>query len=128
MHQRIALGLTLLAGVAIGATAIQGLHAQAKPPAYYVTMNDVTDQVNYIKEFVSKSTPTIQSAGGHFLVRGGAVTGLKGEAPKSRIVIIQFDNMDKLLAWWKSPANTDSQKIGDKYATIHSFAVEGAPQ
>ena len=91
-------------------------------------MNDVTDQANYVKEFVSKTTPTTQSAGGHFLVRGGAVTGLKGEAPKSRIVITQFDNMDKLLAWWKSPANTDLQQIGDKYATIHSFAVEGAPQ
>jgi hypothetical protein len=36
MNQRIALGLTLLAGVAIGVTAIQGLHAQAKPPAYVV--------------------------------------------------------------------------------------------
>jgi hypothetical protein len=44
MHQRIALGLTLLTGVAIGATAIQGLHAQTKPLAYYVIpilkMND----------------------------------------------------------------------------------------
>jgi hypothetical protein len=46
MNQRIALGLTLLAGVAIGATAIQGLHAQAKPPAFLVIpilkINDAT--------------------------------------------------------------------------------------
>jgi len=34
MNQRIVSGLTLLAGIAIGATAIQGLHAQAKPPTY----------------------------------------------------------------------------------------------
>src|SRR5271154_5286817 len=37
-------GLTMLAGVAIGAFAVQGLHAQAKPPSYVVIditkMND----------------------------------------------------------------------------------------
>ena len=36
MNRSIATGLTLLAGAAIGATAIQGLHAQAKPPTYVV--------------------------------------------------------------------------------------------
>ena len=45
MNQRIALGLTLLAGIAIGATAIQGLHAQAKPKAYLVTELQVLDPI-----------------------------------------------------------------------------------
>ena len=44
MNQRIALGLTLLAGVVIGATAIQGLHAQAKPQAIVVVdIREITD-------------------------------------------------------------------------------------
>ena len=29
-------GLSMLAGAALGAGAIQALHAQAKPPVYYV--------------------------------------------------------------------------------------------
>jgi uncharacterized protein (DUF1330 family) len=123
-----AVTLAMLAGFGLGAAVIQGLHAQAKPPGFYIAMNDVTDRDNYINEFSKKSTAISKAAGGHFLVQGGQATGLKGEAPKSRIVIIQFDSMDKLLAWFKSPENTDAQKIADKYATVHSFAVEGVAQ
>src|SRR3984957_19307213 len=39
MNQRIVLGLTLLAGVAIGATAIGGLNAQNKTPGAYAVVD-----------------------------------------------------------------------------------------
>ncbi len=39
MHHVI--GLSMLAGIALGAAAMQGLHAQAKPPVY-----TVADQYN----------------------------------------------------------------------------------
>ena len=32
------------------------------------------------------------------------------------------------MAWFKSAENTDYQKIAAKYATVHSFAVEGLAQ
>ena len=35
--------LAMLAGVALGAIAVQTLHAQTKPPVYYVAEVDVTD-------------------------------------------------------------------------------------
>jgi uncharacterized protein (DUF1330 family) len=124
MKTKYAIALAIVSAVA-GAGAVQSLHAQAKPPALYIAMNDVHDRANYIKEFVAKTIPIIEAAGGHFLARGGAITKIKGEAPKERIVIVEFENLDKLLAWWNSSTNADAQKIGDKYATIHSFAVEG---
>jgi len=34
MKSRYAVALSLLAGTAVGAAAVQGLHAQAKPPVY----------------------------------------------------------------------------------------------
>src|SRR5262249_40656258 len=37
MKTRYAVALSMIAGIAIGAAAIQGLHAQAKPKAYLVT-------------------------------------------------------------------------------------------
>ncbi len=42
--------VALAAGVAIGGAAVQGLHAQAKPPAYVVSEIDVTDKDAYVKE------------------------------------------------------------------------------
>jgi hypothetical protein len=45
MNRSIALGLAMLAGGAIGATAVNGLHAQAKPSVYYISAIDVTNPV-----------------------------------------------------------------------------------
>jgi uncharacterized protein (DUF1330 family) len=120
--------LALVTGFGLGAAAIEGLHAQSKPPAFYIAMNEVTDQPNYIKEFSSKTTPATKAAGGRFIVQGGQVTALIGDPPKGRIVIEQWDDMDKLLAWFHSPENTDLLKTAAKYATLHVFAVEGVPQ
>jgi len=88
-------------------------------------MNQVNDRDHYLNDFASKAAPLITSAGGRFIVRSGQATKLEGEPPKSRIVIIRFDNMDKLMAWYKSPKAAELQKIGDKYATVNSFEVEG---
>jgi hypothetical protein len=39
MKIRYVVALSLLTGVAIGGAAIQGLHAQAKPPVYFIGEN-----------------------------------------------------------------------------------------
>jgi uncharacterized membrane protein YgdD (TMEM256/DUF423 family) len=43
MKTRYTVALSMLAGVALGAVAVQGLQAQAKPKAYIVTETEVTD-------------------------------------------------------------------------------------
>jgi uncharacterized protein (DUF1330 family) len=125
MNQRIALGLAMLAGVAIGATAIQGLHAQAKPPAFFIAENTVTNQDGYTKEFLPPVTKSIQDEGGKFLARGGKTVSYLGPPPAPRVVVIQFESMDKAQAWMNSSSNKAAQAIGDKYATFRGYAVEG---
>jgi hypothetical protein len=46
----------MLAGAALGAAAIQGLHAQAKPPVYTVSEIQITDLDPYLKEFSARSS------------------------------------------------------------------------
>jgi hypothetical protein len=50
MNTRIKVAVGVLAGVALGALAVEGLHAQAKPPVYYVAEIDVTNPEAYAKE------------------------------------------------------------------------------
>jgi hypothetical protein len=50
MNRHIALGLAMVAGAALGAAAVQGLHAQAKPPIYLVTEIDAPNMEAYVKE------------------------------------------------------------------------------
>jgi len=69
MNQRIALGLVLLAGVVIGATGIQTLHAQAKVPLYLVSEIDVTNPDAYGKEYAPKAQALIKASGGRFVAR-----------------------------------------------------------
>ncbi|MEK9285705.1 MULTISPECIES: DUF1330 domain-containing protein [unclassified Bradyrhizobium] len=123
----------MLAGVAIGGLAAEGLHAQAKPPVYYVAEIDVTNPDAYAKEYVPKAQALIKAAGGRFLAIGGAatadggkVTAFDGDAPK-RVVVQVWDSMEKIKAWRANPEYIEHRKLGEKYAKFRSFAVDGAP-
>jgi uncharacterized protein (DUF1330 family) len=127
MKNQYSIALAMLTGIGVGAVAVQGLHAQAKPPVYYIAQNDVSDADAYVKEFASKVPATVKAHGGRFLVRGGKVTALDGEPPKARVVVQVYDSMEQLKGWFNSPEYQALRKIGTKYATFHTFAVEGVP-
>jgi uncharacterized protein (DUF1330 family) len=120
--------IALLAGVAIGAIVVQSLHAQAKPPAYVVTEIDVTNLDAYLKEYAPLAQASIKAAGGRQLAVGQNVVALEGTPPKKRVSIQQWESIEKAQAWRTSAPYKEARKIGDKYATFRSFAVEGLPQ
>jgi uncharacterized protein (DUF1330 family) len=120
--------LSLVAGIAVGATGIAALHAQAKPPAYVVAEIDVLDAAPYDKEYVPPAAKAIVDGGGKYIVRGGETTSFYGDPPKSRIAIMMFESMDKAKVAFGSPAFKAAKAIGDKYAKFRVYAVEGLPQ
>ena len=67
----------------------------------------------------------VQAKGGRFLVQGGKVTLLAGNAPAPRIVIQQWDNMETLTSWYNSDEQKKLRDIQAKFAKVHSFVVEG---
>jgi uncharacterized protein (DUF1330 family) len=125
MNTKYKYALAMGASFALGAVVVQGLHAQAKPPAYVVTEITVKDQEGFMKEFAVPGMKPIQEAGGKFLARGGTPISLTGASPAPRVTILQFDNVDKAQEWWNSPAMKDLKPIGDKYATFQTYLVEG---
>jgi uncharacterized protein (DUF1330 family) len=92
----------MIAGAALGGAAIQGLHAQAKPLAYVITEVEILDQAAF-NEFSPKVPATMQPFGGKYLVRGGKVISLEGDAPK-RVVVSVYDSVEKAQAWRDSAA------------------------
>jgi uncharacterized protein (DUF1330 family) len=125
MNQRLMLGVTLVGGIAIGAFAVEALHAQAKPPAYVIAENIVNDQAGYTKDFIPPVTKAIEDAGGKYLARGGKTIAMHGALTANRVVVLQFESLDKAQAWWDAPATKAAFAIGEKYATLHDYAVEG---
>jgi uncharacterized protein (DUF1330 family) len=134
MNQRITIGLALLAGAALGAAGVEGIHAQAKPPVYYVAEIDVSNPEAYAAEYAPKAQALIKSHGGRQLAIGGSaaagatkLTAFDGEPPK-RAVVQVWDSMDKVQAWRNDPQYKALREVGNKYAKFRSYAIEGLPQ
>jgi uncharacterized protein (DUF1330 family) len=128
MKTRYTVTLAMLAGVAVGALAVQGLHAQAKPPVYLVTEIDISNLDAYVKEYAPLAQASIKASGGRLLAAGQNITALEGTPPKSRVAIQQWDSVEKITTWRSSAAYMDARKIGDKYAKFRAYAIEGVPQ
>ena len=128
MKTQYTVALAIVAGFGLGAVAIESLHAQAKPPVYYIAEIDVTNQEGYVKEYVPKVQATIKASGGRILAAGGKVTPIEGAPPKPRVVVQMWDSVEKIQAWRNSKEYKENRKIGDKYAKFRSYAVEGVSQ
>lgn len=128
MNKYIMVGLSVLAGVALGGAAIQTLHAQAKPHGYVIAEITIRDQDGYLKEFAPAVVKAQEAMGGKFLVRGGKTETNLGSPPAARVVVVEFDSLDKAQAWWNSQATKDAFAVGKKYADFRQFAVEGLGQ
>jgi uncharacterized protein (DUF1330 family) len=123
------LALAVLAGVAIGVAGATAIHAQQvkAPPAYVIAEVEVTDPTTFQK-YAEKVPGTLAPFNGHYLVRGGKIQALEGEAPK-RFVVIAFDNAEKAQGWEDSPAYEAIKPIRHSSAKSRVFIVEGvAPQ
>jgi uncharacterized protein (DUF1330 family) len=128
MKTRFTMGLSMLAGITVGAAAVQTLHAQSKPPAYVIGEIDVMDQDGYAKEYLSRSAkPINEEGGGKFLSRGGKAISIRGEPPK-RIILLVFENLDRAQAAFASPGYAEAYAHGEKYAKFRIYGVEGLPQ
>lgn len=126
MRTRQIIALSIVAGAALGAGAVEALHAQAKPHAYVVGEIDITDPEGYAKEFGPLARKALAEGPGYqALVLGGKSVAIAGSPPGKRVIINVFDNLDAAMAAYNSPAFKAAKKIGDKYATFRTYAVEG---
>ena len=126
MKAKFVVALAMVGSFALGAVAVQGLHAQVKRTGYVIAEVTVNDPEKYKTEFIPPATKAIQDAGGKYVIQGGKTISFEGEPPAPRVVVFQFESMDKAQSWWNSQARKDADAIGDKYATFRVYAAEGA--
>ena len=127
MKSNYKVAVAMLAGVALGAFVVQGLHAQARPPIFVVAEIDVSNLDAYLKEYVPLAQAAIKAAGRRILAVGQNITPIEG-TPTKRASIQQWGSVEQYNSYRKSAAFVDARKIGDKYAKFRSYAVEGMSQ
>ena len=129
MSRYIIPGMTLLAGVAIGAVAVGGLHAQGKAPGVYavVDISEITNPEGFkvVTQRPDAATTTVKM-GGRYITRTAKITALDGTPPK-RFIVIAFDSLEKAQAWNNSPGQKEIYDIRAKNTRSRSFIVEGMP-
>src|SRR5262249_44567504 len=118
------IGLSMLAGVTLGAIAVQGLNAQATPPGYLVVdISEVTDPEGW-KAVAGRpnaaAAEVFKDFGGQYVSRTDNITALDGTAPK-RFVVIRFDSVEKAKGWYSSPEQKKVNDIRNKTTKSRAF-------
>ena len=128
MKTRYTVALSMVAGAALGATAMQGVNAQlAAKKAYAITELESLD-AQAAADIAKRVQAAQAEAGGRNLrTAGGKVVGLEGPPPPKRVGLTEWDSLEKAEAFYKSKAWTDLAPERDKAVkTIRRYAVEVA--
>jgi len=92
--------------------------------AYVIYQGEVLDPERY-DEYKAKGAQTILAAGGKYLVRGGDVDVLEGEAPPGRTVLLEFPSREDALAWYRSSEYTEVRKLREGAARARMYIIDG---
>ena len=92
--------------------------------AYLIANIHVRDPLGY-DEYRSRTQPIVESHGGRFLVRGGAIHGLEGDPQIGRFVVIEFPSADAANAFYNSADYQQILPARTQNADTTMFVVEG---
>jgi uncharacterized protein (DUF1330 family) len=125
MNTTFKIAIAVVAGAALGAAAVQGLHAQTKPKAYLITEIEVLDAAA-ADAYGALIRPAQAAAGAHvFRTAGGKVVSFEGATPPKRVAIAEWDSMDQVQAYYDSAARKNLLPQRDKAEKItRAYAVE----
>ncbi len=93
--------------------------------AYVIAQVDVNDPERYAD--YRKMVPTSLAAyGGKFIARGGNTEVLEGEKQlPGRLVIIEFESMERAKAWWASEEYREAKTLRQATSNGTLFLVDG---
>jgi uncharacterized protein (DUF1330 family) len=121
------LALAVLLGIATGvacATAIHARQVKTPPPGYIIAEVDVTDATS-LEKYGAKVPETLAPFNAQYVIRGGETISLEGEPPKTYVVMIAFDSVEKAQAWYDSPAYDAIKPIRQRSTKSRIFIAEG---
>ena len=93
-------------------------------PAYVVIETDIHDPEQYEK-YKAVSPGAVAAGGGRFVVRGGETAVLEGDWNPSRIVILEFPDLETAKTWYASEGYQEAKKLREGAASLKMVAVEG---
>ena len=124
MNPKYQIAIAIAVGATLGAAAVQGLHAQAKPKAYIITESELLDPAA-LATYLPKAQTAVRAAGGTpGIIATGKVIAVIGDAPK-RIGASEWPSAEQAQAYLKSADRKVLDSERDKaFKTTRQFIVE----
>lgn len=91
---------------------------------YVIVEDQITDEAVFA-EFRERVAPTVEDFGGRFLVRGGEIEVFDGDWQPDRIVVIEFESVERAKEWLNSPEFAEVREIGTRSANASVIIVQG---
>ena len=92
--------------------------------AYVIVEIDIVDPAGY-EEYKKLAGETVEKYGGKYVIRGGAVETLEGNWKPKRIVVLQFDSMQRAKEWLNCEEYREPRKMRQRTARTRMVVVEG---
>ncbi len=92
--------------------------------AYLIVDVEVTDPVGY-EEYRRGVPATLESYGGRFVVRGGPFEVLEGDWQPKRVVVLEFQSVERAKAWYNSAEYQQILPLRERHARSSMVLVEG---
>jgi uncharacterized protein (DUF1330 family) len=93
-------------------------------PAFVIVETDITDAEQYAT-YQAVGPGVVAAAGGRIAVRGGEQVVLEGDWTPTRLVVMEFENLEAAKRWYASPENQEAKKLREGAASLKMVAVEG---
>ena len=93
--------------------------------AYLIGDIEVTDPDIY-KQYRAGVPATIAAYGGKFLVRGAQGEVAEGTWAPKRLVVLEFESMERAKAWYNSTEYADLKKLRQSASKGNVIFAEGA--
>ncbi len=93
-------------------------------PAYIIVETDILDAEQY-EQYKAASPGAVEAGGGRFVVRGGEIAVLEGDWQPSRLVLLEFENLDAAKRFYASPVYQEAKRLREGAANLKMVAVEG---
>jgi uncharacterized protein (DUF1330 family) len=93
--------------------------------AVYAVVNIRVSDPDRYAEYTEKAPATIAHYGGKYLARGGAVEVLEGEWDPKRLVILEFESIERFYEWYNSPEYAPLKQIRSEVTVTEYVIVEG---
>tara|TARA_B100000686_G_scaffold248157_1_gene257863 strand:+ start:71 stop:358 length:288 start_codon:yes stop_codon:yes gene_type:complete len=92
----------------------------------YVVFEILINNPERYEEYKRLAPPIVAAYGGKYIARGGKAENLEGDWQPNRIVILEFESVEKAKQWLDSEEYQEAKALRHKYAKSNAIVVEGA--